>query len=90
MSTGDTIYDLFITAKAEKDIRKLPALVRTRVIEHVNALATDPRPYGSIKLTNSDGIHRVRVNDYRVLYVIDDGRTYIEVRRVKHRSEAYD
>jgi mRNA interferase RelE/StbE len=42
------------------------------VLDTIDKLAHDPRPAGSTPYGTSD-IRRLRIGDYRVLYVIDDG-----------------
>nr|WP_203625265.1 type II toxin-antitoxin system RelE/ParE family toxin [Streptomyces sp. SID9913] len=41
------------------------------VLDTVDKLAEDPRPAGSVPYGSAD-IRRLRIGDYRVLYVIDD------------------
>jgi mRNA interferase RelE/StbE len=33
---------------------------------------------------------RIRVGDYRVVYMIDDAKLLVEVTRIRHRSEVYE
>lgn len=42
------------------------------VYEAVDALATQPRPNGSITYGSAD-MRRLYIGDYRIFYVIDDG-----------------
>lgn len=44
---------------------------------------------GSIKLSGADHLWRVRVGDYRIVYVIDDANKRVDVRIVAHRREVY-
>jgi len=52
-------------------------------------LEQNPRPHGCTKLEGSEDEYRVRVGDYRILYVIDDKAKLVTVARVRHRREAY-
>ena len=54
----------------------------------IKGLATEPRPFNCIKLTNEEK-YRIRVGDYRVLYEIIDDILVINVVKVKHRREVY-
>ena len=49
----------------------------------------DPRPLGCIKIKSEDGVWRIRVNDYRIGYSIDDTAKVVTVLRIGHRSEFY-
>ncbi|WP_327696991.1 type II toxin-antitoxin system RelE family toxin [Streptomyces sp. NBC_00459] len=46
------------------------------VLDTIDKLATDPRPAGSIPYGSRD-IRRLRINDYRVLYFIDQESIHI-------------
>ncbi|MGW3648156.1 type II toxin-antitoxin system RelE family toxin [Streptomyces sp. NPDC000878] len=48
------------------------------VLDTIDKLATDPRPAGSIPYGSRD-IRRLRINDYRVLYFIDQEAIHILV-----------
>ncbi len=64
-------YSIRIKRSAAKEIEALPRKDRIRVIERIGALAIDPRPVGSEKLTSEDK-YRVRQGNYRILYEIVD------------------
>ena len=78
-------YRIKFKASAAKEFRKLPANIQKRLQIPINALRTEPRPSGSIKLQGSDQLYRIRVGDYRVVYSIDDTIKIIVVTRVRHR-----
>ena len=46
------IYDIEFTAKAEKELNKLPRQIVARIVDKITRLATEPRPHGHKKLTN--------------------------------------
>jgi mRNA interferase RelE/StbE len=50
-------------------------------------LREDPRPPGSKKLTNSDGLWRVRVGNYRIVYTIKDDVLLVLVLQVLRRDD---
>lgn len=81
-------YSLFIEAKADKELGKLPTEVQERIDEAIDGLADDPQPPGSRKLRGRDG-RRLRVGDYRVLYAVDDAEMTVTVIRVGHRKDVY-
>jgi mRNA interferase RelE/StbE len=79
-------YDLRFKPRSVKDLKKLPAELRRRIIEKVAEMAEDLA--GDVKqLTNFTPEYRLRVGDYRVLFEIE-GNTIV-VYRVRHRREAY-
>jgi mRNA interferase RelE/StbE len=72
---------------AQRQLRRLPpgstAVVRAPIL----ALALDPRPPGSTKLSGTD-LWRLRVGDMRVIYAIDDAISLVIVLGVARRSES--
>ena len=82
------MYRLEISHVAHRQIADLSPRTARRVNEAIAQLASEPRPPGAKKLMGIEG-YRVRVGDYRVLYVVDDKSCLITVYRVKHRREAY-
>jgi mRNA interferase RelE/StbE len=61
---------------------------RARVFAAVRALATNPRPPGCKKLSGTRRTFwRVRVGDWRLVYVIEDFRLYVLVVRAGDRKE---
>ena len=83
------MYDLFLEARAERDLKRLDASLRTRILGAVRALAVNPRPPGARKLRGSTNDWRIRVGDYRVIYEIVDWARQVRVMIIRHRGEAY-
>ena len=50
----------------------------------------NPRPAGCKKLKGYKDQWRVRVGDWRVLYIIDDAAKLITITRIAHRREVYE
>ncbi len=73
----------------KKDLRNLPRQEVARVVSAVAALASDPQPHGSQKLSGSERTHRIRVGDYRVIYEVFAESNVIEIQRVRHRKDVY-
>jgi mRNA interferase RelE/StbE len=53
-------------------------------------LAEAPRPSGCKKLKEHKDHWRIRVGEWRVVYIIDDSAKRISITRVAHRREVYD
>ena len=82
------MYRLEISHIAHKQIEVIPPRLAQRINEAILGLANEPRPVGAKKLMGVEG-YRIRVGDYRILYVVNDASRLIIVYRVKHRREAY-
>lgn len=84
------MYKITFKKSAEKEIQKLPSSIVTRIVPAIEGLSKNPRPTGSKKLAGSkENIWRIRVGDYRVVYLIAEEVKIVEVRRVGHRKDIY-
>ena len=82
-------YEIEISRTAEKQLKKLPADDQLRVVRAVLALAEEPHPRGSRRLSGYDDVFRVRVGRYRVLYSVFESRLVIIILKVGHRKDVY-
>ena len=81
-------YTLFLSSKAEKQIKTLPKDVRERIQESLLQLAEDPYRKGIINVKGTDNIKRLRVGKYRVLYLVLEEKKEILVVKVEKREES--
>ena len=82
-------YSVEVKPSARKELEALPDNVLTRVVRMIESLGHAPRPTGSKKLKGYRDQWRVRVGDWRVVYIIDDAAKLISVTRIAHRREVY-
>ena len=78
-------------ASAVKDMRRLSAGVRNRIIAKVEQYADDPSSLANqvIALAGSP-YRRMRVGDYRVIFRVEsDTIAIMVILRVRHRRKAY-
>jgi len=61
-----------------------------RLATKLDGLAANPRPSSCRKLHGYKDLWRIRVGDYRVVYIIDDDRKMVSVTRVAHRRDVYE
>ena len=81
-------YSVLIKPSAVKELEALPRKDRLRITEKIRALATNPRPAGSEKLSAQEQ-HRLRQGRYRIVYSIADKEQAVVVVKIAHRKEAY-
>lgn len=72
-----------------KDLAKLPIRDQRRIAAAISTLETDPRPLGVLKLAVEDGLYRIRVGDYRIIYQIHDRELIVLVVTLANRKDAY-
>lgn len=86
--TDPATYSIRITASAERDMKSLPSGTFHRISEAILSLGPTPRPRACKQLRGREG-YRIRVGDYRILYLVDDASRIIEVIAVGHRKDVY-
>jgi mRNA interferase RelE/StbE len=81
-------YTVDIERSAIVSLSRMPRPDQRRIKEKLEALKTDPRPAGAIKLTGTEG-WRIRSGDYRIVYLIEDTIRVVTVTRIGHRKDVY-
>ena len=82
-------YKVLIKPSAVKELESIPRKKdRQRIVERISALADDPRPHGSQKLSGKDRF-RLRQGSYRIIYAIEDDALVVYVVKIGHRKDVY-
>ena len=81
-------YRLTFKKSVTKDFLLIPKDDVGRILKRIEALADDPRPMGSEKLSGQERF-RVRQGVYRIVYEIQDEELVIVVVKVGHKREVY-
>jgi mRNA interferase RelE/StbE len=82
-------YRIELTRDALRALAKLDKPVRRRVQGAIDRLADDPHPAGMIALRGAPGAFRIRVGDYRVIYVLHDDLLLVVVIDIGNRRDVY-
>jgi len=82
-------YRIELTKSAARDLATVPKPMLKRLDACILGLADDPLPPGVKKLRNSNGLYRVRVSNYRIIYSIEQDILTILIVRIGHRREVY-
>ena len=84
------MYSIVISQSALKQLQNLQKLFVKKIGRAIEKLADDPRPIGVKKLKGSnENLYRIRVGDYRVVYLIDEEIKLVDIRRIGHRKDIY-
>jgi mRNA interferase RelE/StbE len=83
-------YFVAIKPSAKREIEALDDGVLHRVVSKIESLTNSPRPIGCKKLRGREDQWRIRVGDWRVVYMIDDIAKIVRVTRIAHRREVYE
>ena len=82
-------YRIELRPAAVRALKKLDPPIARRIRGAIALLAEDPRPPASRPLRGRPGL-RVRVGDYRIIYMVQDGVLLIVVVTLGHRRDVYD
>ncbi len=83
-------YALHIKPSARKELEDLSDNLIARLVPKIDGLADNPRPPGCKKLRGYKDVWRIRVGNYRVVYIIDDDHKIVSVTRLAHRRDVYE
>jgi mRNA interferase RelE/StbE len=83
-------YAVEVKPSARKELEALPNTVLARVARKIESLGHAPRPAGCKKLKGYKDHWRIRIGDWRVVYIIDDTANTVHVTRIAHRREVYE
>lgn len=81
-------YRVFFKKSVEKDLKIIPKRDLSNILEKIESLHADPRPFGSEKLTGQER-YRIRQGNYRIVYSIQDYELTVWIVKVGHRREIY-
>ena len=80
-------YRLKIPKAVRLEIERLPGNVRQRVKRTIAGLAFEPRPANASELEDElAGFWRIKLEDHRIIYSIDDDVITVEIVRVAKRT----
>ncbi len=85
---GVSHFKIEFKAAARKSLERLEKKDQLRIYAAIELLGDNPRPPLAVKIKGGD-YFRVRVGDYRILYLIDTGRLIILIIDIGHRREIY-
>ena len=82
-------YNIQWKKSVTKELTDIPKEYSTKIFNEISNLSEIPRPDGCRKLKGTNNIYRIKINEYRVIYSIEDNILTIEIIRIAHRKEAY-
>jgi mRNA interferase RelE/StbE len=82
-------YTVLLAAPARKQLTKLPADARERILLALALLRENPRPPSVKKLSGREDLYRIRVGDCRILYHIEEEQLIVLVVKIGNRRDVY-
>lgn len=83
------MYALRFSTAALKALKKAPPDVAGRIRSKLDELARDPFATPNVKKLTSHPGYRLRVGDWRVIYLIQQEEVVIQVVEIGQRKEIY-
>ena len=80
------MYRIVLKKPAKKFIDRLPLNEKRRIVAAIERL---PNGEDIKRLKGYDGLYRLRVGDYRILYTVDHGKLIVCVVDAGNRGEIY-
>lgn len=81
------MYRIILKKPAKKFIDRLPQNEKRRIVEAIERL---PEGSNIKRLQGHEGLYRLRVGDYRIIYTVDNGRLLVCVIAAGNRGQIYD
>jgi mRNA interferase RelE/StbE len=81
-------YRIELRPAAVRALRSIDPVMQARIHGAIALLAVDPRPPAARALRGRPGL-RIRVGDYRIIYVIENDVLLVVVVTIGHRSDVY-
>lgn len=81
-------YTLYVTPETFQNIKELPGNIRQRVRQAIQSLSDNPRPPQSKRLDLPEveaEVWRMRLDNWRILYAIDESEQIVDVLAVRKR-----
>ena len=83
-------YAVYLKPAAERALKKiLDQTARRRIARAIDGLAATPRPAGAVTIQSSDGLRRIRIGDYRVIYTLEQATRTVLIATIGHRRDVY-
>ncbi len=85
-------YEVVFKKSALKELQNLPQRIQQKILDAVQLLSLNP--YTELlqikKMKGADSLYRVRIQDYRVIYVIENHLIKITIIKIGHCKEVYE
>ena len=86
------VYEVVFKKSAAKELQGLPQKIQQKILDAVRLLSLNP--YTELlqikKMKGADSLYRVRIQDYRVIYVIENQIIKVTIIKIGHRKGVYE
>lgn len=82
-------YRIAFTPAAQRQLASLDPPTQRRVAHRIEALGSAPRPPGAEGLKGGQGELRIRIGDWRIIYMVHDAELLVLVIKIGRREDVY-
>lgn len=86
------LYTVVFKKTAFKELKSLPKNIQQKILDAVQLLAVNP--YTELlqikKMKGAESLYRVRIQDYRMIYVIENKIIKVTIIKIGHRKDVYE
>ncbi len=86
------VYEIVFKKSAAKELQGLPKKIQQKILDAVQLISLNP--YTELlqikKMKGFDSLYRVRIQDYRVIYLIENQKIKVTIIKIGHRKEVYE
>ena len=83
------VLEIAIGSKADHFLQSVNQQTFDRLSNEIKKLAVNPHPRGVKKVLTEEGVLRVRVGMYRILYSLEDDNRILLIVNIDKRSRVY-
>jgi mRNA interferase RelE/StbE len=83
------LYKINFKKSVYKDLRGISKSIVPKIIDEIELLAENLFPANSRQLVGATKTYRIRIGDYRVIYIVDSEDREIEIQIIAHRKDVY-
>lgn len=83
-------YTVEFLKTAVEELGDLPQNAQRQILKRIESLKDDPHPAGVKRLKSPEKFLRLRVGDYRVIYLVEGKLLVVLVVKVGDRRDVYD
>jgi mRNA interferase RelE/StbE len=83
------MFEIVLEWSAWRELQALSNEIQSRILDHLDDLARDPRPHCARALQGGTPRFRIRIGAYRVVYRVDDEHEQVIILAVGHRRGVY-
>lgn len=85
-------YEIVFKKSAAKELQGLPQKIQQKILDAAQLLSLNP--YTELlqikRMKGADSLYRVRIQDYRIIYLIENRIIKVTIIKIGHRKEVYE